>query len=277
MGDRSVNARDISRSVVVTGDGNNVALTFGDTGIALPLRRKQFPPPDRRHRPRTGEPPRELDLLVAEAGKLPLIGRKDLLAELQSWLDDETDISVYGLIGRAGTGKTRLAIEFCRTIDSDPTGKGEWIAGFLSPADLSPVVETLATHSFTWERRTLLVIDYAAQCHQALARWLDRLADQKLDTKLRFLLLDREAPEAFGWWQELTVLGPPSRRDLFHELRPRQLPDLSDLEERRALMTGALQAARELRTEPSSSPPIPARTKTRISTAASPKPSSAIR
>ena len=167
------------------------------------------------------------------------IGRKDPLAELQSWLDDETDISVYGLIGRAGTGKTRLAIEFCRTIDSDPSGKGEWIAGFLSPADLSPVVETLATHSFIWERRTLLVIDYAAQCHQALAHWLDRLADQKLDAKLRFLLLDREAPEAFGWWQDLTVLGPPSRRGLFHELRPRQLPDLSDLEERRALMTAA--------------------------------------
>ena len=259
MGDRSVDARDISRSVVVTGDGSNVALTFGATGITLPLRRKQFPPPERRRRPREGEPPRELDLLAAEAGKLPLIGRKDLLAELQAWLDDETDISVYGLIGRAGTGKTRLAIEFCRTIDSDPTGKGEWAAGFLSPTDLSPVIETLATHSFSWERRTLLVIDYAAQCHQALARWLDRLADQKLDTNLRFLLLDREAPGAFGWWHELTVLGPPRRNRLFHELHPRQLPDLSDLEERRALITGALQAAHELRTEPSSSPPIPAR------------------
>jgi hypothetical protein len=44
MGDRSVDARDISQSVVVTGDGNNVALTFGDTGIRLPLRRKQLPP-----------------------------------------------------------------------------------------------------------------------------------------------------------------------------------------------------------------------------------------
>ena len=30
MGDRSVDARDISRSVVVTGDGNNVALNFGE-------------------------------------------------------------------------------------------------------------------------------------------------------------------------------------------------------------------------------------------------------
>jgi hypothetical protein len=82
----------------VTGDGNNVALIFGAAGIALPLRRKQFPPPERLHRPRPGEPPRELDLLVPEAGRLPLIGRKDLLAELQAWLDDETDISVHALM-----------------------------------------------------------------------------------------------------------------------------------------------------------------------------------
>ena len=78
MGDRSVSARDISRSVVVTGDLNSVRLVFGDTGISLPLRRKQFPPPDRRRRPRDSEQPRELDLLVPEAGKLPLIGRQDV-------------------------------------------------------------------------------------------------------------------------------------------------------------------------------------------------------
>jgi tetratricopeptide (TPR) repeat protein len=92
-----------------------------------------------------------------------------------------------------------------------------------------------------------LVIDYAAQCYQALARWLDRLADKELDTKLRILLLDREAPEAFGWWHELTALGPPGRRDLFHGLRPRQLPDLSDLEERREVLIAALEAARRMR------------------------------
>ncbi len=257
MGDRSVSARDISRAVVVTGDGNNVALSLGDTGIRLPLRRKQFPSPDRR-RPRAGEPPRELDLLVAEAGKLPLVGRTDLLDELQSWRDDEHDISVHALIGRAGSGKTRLAIEFCRKVDDDPAGKGEWIAGFLSPVDLGAVVETLTTHSFKWERPTLLVVDYAAQCHQALARWLDRLAEQKLDTKLRILLLDREAPDAFGWWHDIAVSGPPRRGDLFYELRPRELPDLSDREERRGLMAAARQAAREFRAGPSGDAPIPA-------------------
>jgi hypothetical protein len=61
--------------------------------------------------------------LMPEAGKLPLIGRKDLFAELQAWLDDEADISVFGLIGRVGTGKTRLALELCRAIDRDRGAK----------------------------------------------------------------------------------------------------------------------------------------------------------
>jgi hypothetical protein len=104
----------------VTGAGNAVTLTFGNSGIVLPLRRRQFRLPDRRRRPAPGEPPRELDLLVPEAGKLPLIGRKDLFAELQTWIDDEVDISVHALIGRAGADKTRLAPEFCLKIDSGP-------------------------------------------------------------------------------------------------------------------------------------------------------------
>jgi hypothetical protein len=84
--DRSVETRDIKNSVIVTGDGNTITLTFGDSGVILPLRRRQFRPPDRRRRLAPGEPPRELDLLVPEAGKLPLIGRKDLFAELQTWI-----------------------------------------------------------------------------------------------------------------------------------------------------------------------------------------------
>jgi tetratricopeptide (TPR) repeat protein len=260
MADRSVVGRDVSQSIAVTGDGNTVTLTFGDSGVVLPLRRRQFRPADRRRRSPSGQPPRELDLLVPEAGKLPLIGRKDLFAELQAWIDDEVDISVHALIGRAGSGKTRLALEFCAKIDSDPNAKGGWLAGFLSPIELSSVVETLTTRHFVWERSTLLVIDYAAQCHEALGRWLDRLASQKLDTQLRILLLDREAPEGFGWWRELTGSGLNTaleRRDLFYSLRPRQLPDLSDLDERRELMKSALQGARDLRSVPSDALQIP--------------------
>ena len=256
MSDRSVPARDIAKSVIVTGDGNTVTLTFGDSGVVLPLRRRQFRPPDRR-RLAPGESARELDLLVPEAGKLPLIGRKDLFAQLQTWVDDEVDISVHALIGRAGAGKTRLALEFCLKIDGDPNAKSGWLAGFLSPSQLTPVVDTLATRDFVWQRPTLLVIDYAAQCHEVLGRWLDRLAGREIDTKLRILLLDREAPEGFGWWRELTGSGlntARERRDLFYATRPSQLPDLSNLEERRALMNSALQGARALRSIPFDSP-----------------------
>ena len=68
MGDRWVNAGDVYESVVVTGDWNNVALTLGDTGIRLPLRRKQFSPRERRRGPVAGAPPCELDLLVPKRG-----------------------------------------------------------------------------------------------------------------------------------------------------------------------------------------------------------------
>jgi hypothetical protein len=212
--DRSVEARDVSNSVVVTGNGNAVTLTFGDSGVILPLRRRQFRPPDRRRRLAPGEPSRELDLLVPEAGKLPLIGRKDLFAELQTWIDDEVDISVHALIGRAGAGKTRLALEFCLKIDGDPNAKGGWLAGFLSPSELTPVVDTLATRHFVWQRPTLLVIDYAAQCQEALGRWLDRLAGRKLDTK-RARARDqvRESGERFRRERRESNATPGSRWD----------------------------------------------------------------
>ena len=104
------------------------------------------------------------------------------------------------------------------------------------------------------------MIDYAAQCHSALGRWLDRLVYQKLETKLRILLLDREAPEGFGWWHELTspsLRSEQARGDLFYEPRPRQLPDLSDPEERRDLMSAAFEAASALWPEPTTSPGVP--------------------
>ncbi len=105
------------------------------------------------------------------------------------------------------------------------------------------------------------MIDYAAQCHSALGRWLDRLAYQKLETKLRILLLDREAPENFGWWHELTsasLRDQAVRLELFFAPRPRQLPDLADLEERRDLMTAAFEAAVALRPPPTALPGVPA-------------------
>ena len=98
------------------------------------------------------------------------------------------------------------------------------------------------------------MIDYAGQGHAALGRWLDRLATKALDVKLRILLLEREAPQGFGWWHELTgsaLNSAAARRDLFRDasLRPQELPGLYDLEDRRRVVAAALEQARALHDE----------------------------
>jgi tetratricopeptide (TPR) repeat protein len=261
MGNRSVKARNISNSAIVTGSGNVVTLTFGASGVSLPLLRKQIRRP-RRQPACPADEPRELDILNPELSPLELVGRRPELEKLTAWLDDGAGISVHAITGRAGSGKTRLAMELCAQVDGAHE-IGAWAAGFLSATELPTVVEVLATHDFAWERPTLLVIDYAGQVHTALARWLDRLAYQKLDTKLRLLLLEREAPDGFGWWRELTgsaLNQAAARRGLFHNsaVRPFDLPGLEALEERRRIMTAAHAAAQKLRSGNIAEPVPPA-------------------
>ena len=207
MVDHSVSATKILQSVVVTGSGNSVSLTFGTSGLVLPLDRKQIRSPERRRTQAAGERQRELDILDPSRSRLPLIGREAVLADLRGWLVDEPDISVHALTGKAGTGKTRLAIELCAAIDGGQEPGEAWAAGFLSPVELEGVAEVYATTAFDWEKSTLLVIDYAGQGRAALGRWLDRLATRKLKVKLRILLLEREAPQGFGWWHGVDRFG----------------------------------------------------------------------
>lgn len=244
MNDRSVDAQgDISHSIVVTGDGNHASIHFG-ADVTLPLARQQRL--SKRHRPATAD--NLLPLLRADSLAFDVVGREEELAELRVWLDGDADISVETLVGRAGTGKTRLAIELCRRIDGAETpGETGWSAGFLRPADISSVVGQLAVWELKQVRSTLLVVDYASAFHRELAKWFDRLAAADFDGKLRFLLLEREAPEGFGWWHELANPALSGHRaDLFVADRPRRLSGLSDLESRRALFGEALEATSDL-------------------------------
>lgn len=245
MSDRSVHAGgNISGSIVVTGDGNHASIHFGE-GVTLPLARQQRL--SKRRRAPTAD--NLLPLLRADSLAFDVVGRENELAELRGWIDGEADVSVQTLIGRAGTGKTRLAIELCRRIDgAEKPGEAGWAAGFLRPADIASVVDQLATRQLASGEPTLLVVDYASAVHRELARWFDRLAASDFDGKLRFLLLDREAPEGFGWWHDLAhpALGG-DRASLFVDPdRPRRLPDLSDIASRRALFGAALKATADL-------------------------------
>ena len=64
-------------------------------GLEVPLRlaRGRLDPADEKFPERV--------ILMPDSGKLPFIGREDLLAELRAWLAHETDISVHALTAAA--------------------------------------------------------------------------------------------------------------------------------------------------------------------------------
>ena len=58
------------------------------------------------------------DLLLPASRAPELVGRADELAALEHWLSAPAAVSVRGLTGRAGSGKTRLAIELCERAEA---------------------------------------------------------------------------------------------------------------------------------------------------------------
>ncbi|MEO5368481.1 MAG: toll/interleukin-1 receptor domain-containing protein [Magnetococcus sp. DMHC-1] len=141
---------------------------------------------------------------------LPLIGREGELQDLYGWLDGDKPVSVRALIGGAGRGKTRLAMELGQLVE-----EWGWHAGFLPSEALEKLV---AQAESGWSCPTLAVIDYAAPQAATLHRWLKQLASHQKQRPatgkqipLRILLLERMAEEGSGWWQ--TLLGSGSWKD----------------------------------------------------------------
>jgi Trypsin-like peptidase domain/Tetratricopeptide repeat len=124
-------------------------------------------------------------LLRPEFGIVPFGGRDRELAELAEWRADD-GLGVALLLGRGGTGKTRLAAELCRTQDQE--GR---LAGFLA-ANSGP--ETLADAVAP----LLLVLDDAQTRLGELAALLAGLVHAERARQIHILLLAREGGE---WWE----------------------------------------------------------------------------
>jgi len=128
--------------------------------------------------------------------KIPLLGRGGDLDVLADFMESPSPFSWWTLCGPAGIGKTRLAHEL------ELKYKDNWYCGFTDAKNL-PTVEQLQQ----LQRPTLLVFDYAArdsEALKALLRMCCALGDS-LSSKLRVLLLEREANENADWWKELVL------------------------------------------------------------------------
>lgn len=166
------------------------------------------------------DPNDELWVVKARYRGLDLIGREAEMDELMAWLDKPARISIRLLIGGAGSGKTRLAYEFLWRIAAER--EGLWDAGRIASRDLRLLTEGVYAVNWTWDRDTIVVVDYARAADDALRlllRELVRRSEQEgEDPKFRLLLLERTQSATADWIDELFQEGSFSGGRLARQL-----------------------------------------------------------
>jgi len=115
----------------------------------------------------------ELELLTPDRRATDLVGREQDLEDLWTWLHSKRPISIRTITGRAGAGKTRIAIELIDRLEvKEP---GTWHAGFLSGEELRRFAQLQNLSAWKWPEPALLVLDYAGAHTEPLRHWLKEL------------------------------------------------------------------------------------------------------
>lgn len=188
-----------------------------------------------------------LDLLRPECGALPLLGRAEELAALEAWLSDAAALSIRRLVGRAGIGKTRLAIELCRRAEA--LG---WSAGFATEQSIIEVAAE-ARHLRT-RNAFLVVIDRSDDRDGLLVECCARLAHGRpYRAPVRVLLLDRDPDD-----QAASRRRSDQASSLSNPPEPVRLVGLRSLADRRALLGRAMAWTAHLAGLPPCLPPASA-------------------
>jgi hypothetical protein len=236
-------------AVQIAGDSNTVSIIRGGARLAL----------QRLHNRKT-TPTTPIELLRTDVRATMLVGRENDLRDLSDWRASPRRIAVRCIVGGAGAGKTRLAIEACEAAE----GEG-WIAGFAPSGELARFHATQNLVHWVLPTDALIVVDYAATSLPILKEWFSFLAperNRKEGRKLRILLLERHADAENGWWAELNRresadrAGPPDLigTDALFRLQP-----LEATHQRRALLAETMRLAAPLLDPPGQvlEPPSP--------------------
>ena len=221
-----------SHNIVVQAQGDGITVNLNQPHLSLVAWHRQ-----RR------KPERILDLLNPFVRAIPLVGRESAKADLESWLASDPVISVRCLIGSGGSGKTRLAIEFCESAEEH-----KWFAGFVTHKELTRFASQQNLGNWSWSKDTLVVVDYAAARARVLREWLVEMA-QNLPSegkRLRLLLLERHADSGIGWWHDVVTPGTFSEepiKSLFDPITPVPLPSIAAIDLRRDILAYVMAEA----------------------------------
>jgi hypothetical protein len=129
-------------------------------------------------------------------------GRADEQAFLTRFLKDDSPLSWTLIYGRGGSGKSRLALELCR---SNP----QWHSGFFAK-EHQDIHLLVASHRF--DKDTLIVVDYAADRADQVKGLLEAIAniqdDNPMPFKARVLLIERQWYENINWYKNYETKFP---------------------------------------------------------------------
>ncbi len=222
------------RTVIVQAEGDGIRVTLGQPRLALSRLQS-------RRRP-IGT---DLDMLNPLNQAVPLIGREEEMEALKRWLASPRTLAARCLIGRAGSGKTRLGLELCAIAE----GFG-WHAGFVKSTEITRFCAQENVSEWGWVSPTLIVIDNAFLSARILRKFLIELVSNPAGdgNPLRLLLLARNADKNRGWWPDLVRprgWTDDGLIDLFDPGEPCQLPDLLSGEIRREILTAVMSMASE--------------------------------
>jgi tetratricopeptide (TPR) repeat protein len=218
-------------NVIVQAQGDNIDLQVG-----IPPHLRLVPVGARVRK----QPRRAIDILNPAFQSVPVVGREEDLRFLHEWLGAEAGIAITAVVGLGGSGKTRLALEILQQLPPD------WQGGFLTAEEADRFLGQENLGEWSWQKPTLVVVDYAALMAGTLARWFAELADHAApEHRLRILLLERHADPKSGWYQDLAsgTWHGQAVRELFSPAEPRRITPLGEAAERRSVMEAGLEAA----------------------------------
>ncbi|MGH7155192.1 MAG: hypothetical protein ACREF3_14810, partial [Acetobacteraceae bacterium] len=169
---------------------------------------------------RTGVCAEPRDMLIPERRAAPFLGRAAETAALRTWLSGPALVAVQHIVGGAGVGKTRLAIELCAWAE-----RQGWDCGFIAAGSFPDFV--LRQHSSP----LLIVLDGVGLPIDAWPgdRWPG-------GAPLRIIVIDRDARASL----EKTGMPGTAPAEVSEPLR---LGDLSANDERVALLRHAMSMA----------------------------------